>query len=183
MEQKEKDGKRFITPGGAGLAAICFFLPWLRACGQEFSGAQVASQGGSDLWLILIAALVVVVVFFMFDGQNKLSKVKPIAIIAAVLALGDMLLRFQKLKEIGAGVDDLRIGAWGTIIGFVASVIGVQFLEDEVPQVAPALATVQAAVSTEETLPADAWQCRCGTINEKTNGKCLSCQRVPGAIY
>lgn len=38
--EDKKDSKRFISPGGAGLAAICFFLPWLRGCGQDISGAN-----------------------------------------------------------------------------------------------------------------------------------------------
>lgn len=41
----------------------------------------------------------------------------------------------------------------------------------------------QADVSTQATLPSDAWKCRCGTVNAKNDSNCSSCKRVPGAIY
>jgi hypothetical protein len=129
MEQKEKDNKRFITPGGAGLAAICFFLPWVRACGQDVSGIQIANNGESVFWLVLIAAIVIVGGFFMFDGQNNLKKLKPIAIGGAVLSLLILFIKYSQFKNKG-GIFEIQYGSIGTLLGFAASLFGIQFLED-----------------------------------------------------
>ncbi len=120
MEQKEKDSKRFISPGGAGLAAICFSLPWFRGCGQDISGAQIASNGGHEFWLILIAAVAIVGGFFVFDGQNNLKKLKPFALVGAILALLIMVLKFIQVKQDAGDMIEILPGSVGTILGLLA---------------------------------------------------------------
>jgi|GEM_PF-912316 len=127
MEQKEKDSKRLITPAGAGLAAIAFFLPWVRACGQDISAAQIANNGSEVLWLILIAAVAIVVAFFANDGKNNLKKIKPVVAIGAILSLSIMLIKYMQAKD--AGIQ-IRFGAIFAVIGFMASLFGMEFLED-----------------------------------------------------
>jgi hypothetical protein len=137
MEQKPKDSRRYITPSGAGLAAICFFLPWFRACGQDVSGSQIASNGESLLWLVLIAAIAIVGGFFMYDEQNNLKKLKPIVIGGAILSLLILLIKYAQLRNQGngmfEGVFELRYGSFGSLIGFIATLFGLQFLEDSIP--------------------------------------------------
>lgn len=81
--------------------------------------------------MILIAAIVVVAAFFVFDGQNKLKKLKPIVLVSAILGLLLMLLEFARLKDQACGMFEIRYGAVGIIVGFIASLIGIQFLADE----------------------------------------------------
>jgi ribosomal protein L40E/uncharacterized protein (DUF983 family) len=146
MEQKEKDSKRFITPAGAGLAAICFFLPWVRACGQDISGAQIANHGESALWLVLIAAIAIVGGFFIYEGQNNLKKLKPLAVVGALLSLLILLIKYAQVK----GEVEIQYGAVGTLIGFIASLFGLQFLEDSVPNINKSLVVDNAADSALE---------------------------------
>jgi len=132
MDQKQKDGKRFITPSGAGLAAICFFMPWMRACGQDVSGFQIANGGESALWLVLIAAIAIVVGFFIYDGQNKLKDLKPIVIVGAGVSLLILLFKYSEFNKQGGGMFEMKFGSVGTILGFGASLFGLLFLEDTV---------------------------------------------------
>jgi hypothetical protein len=132
MGQKEKDGKRFMTPVGAGLAAICFFLPWRGDLG--FSGAYMASHDNGVFWLVLIAAIAIMAAFMIYNGNNKLSKAKPFVVTAAVIAFGVMLLLLLILNRFfGYGVKDFTIGYWGSFAGFMTSLLGVQFLKDHAP--------------------------------------------------
>lgn len=133
MEQKEKDNKRFTTPGGAGLAAICFFLPWIRACGQDISGSQIASNGEALLWLVLIAAIVIVFGFVVYEGQDNLEKLKPFVLGGAILSLIILVIEYVKVSEQGSGMFEVRYGSVGTLLGFIASLFGLKYLEGSVP--------------------------------------------------
>mgnify|MGYP001576453708 FL=1 len=146
MEQKEKDSKRLITPAGAGLAAICFFLPWVRACGQDISGVQIANNGESALWFVFIAAIAIVVGFFIYDGQNNLKKLKPLAGVSALISLLILLIKYVQVKgEVG-----IQYGAVGTLIGFITTLFGLQFLEDSVPDINKSPAVSNAVASAIE---------------------------------
>lgn len=135
MEQKQKDSTRLITPGGAGLAVVCFFLPWVRACGQDLSGAQIASNGSHELWLILVAAIVIIGGFFIFDRQNNFKKMKPIVLVCAILSLLIMLLKLIQIKKEGGNIIEIQYGSVGTVIGFIASLFGLKFLKDSISDI------------------------------------------------
>ncbi len=176
MEQKQKDNKRFISPGGAGLAAICFFLPWLKACGQDVSGIQIANQGESALWLVLLSAIAIVVAFFIYDGQNNLKKLKPIVISGAGISLLILLLKYSSLKKQAGGMGgmfEIEFGSIGTVLGFIASLVGIQFLEETIPNV---------ALATPEVMPPDSWTCRCGRVNYPSANACQHCLRDRTAL-
>lgn len=157
MAQKEKDNKRFITPSGAGLAAICFFLPWIRACGQDISGVQIANNGESALWLVFLAAVAVVVAFFIYDGQNNLKKLKPLAIGSVALSFLILLIKYAQIRKQGGGMFEIQYGSIGTFLGFVASLIGLQYLEDTI---AP---------------PANKFCTQCGEANNSGSSFCNQC--------
>lgn len=157
MEQKQKDSKRFITPSGAGFAVICFFLPWFRACGQDISGSQIASRGESLLWLVLIAAIAIVVGFIFYDGQNKLTKLKPIVIGGAILSLLILPIKFLQIKDQAFGLFEIRYGAFAMLIGFITSLVGLKYLEDPV------------------LVSADKFCTECGAKNSKDSGFCSEC--------
>lgn len=134
MKQKGKDNKRFITPSGAGLAAICFFLPWIRACGRDMSGVQIANNGESALWLVLLAAIAIVVVFFVYDSRNNLRKLKPIAICGAGLSLLILIIKYAQIKNRSGDMVEVEFGAVGTLLGLVAALFGIQFLGETVTE-------------------------------------------------
>lgn len=127
MEQKEKDSKRFISPGGAGIAAICFFLPWFRACGQEISGLKLATSGDYLLWLTLVSAIAIIGGFIAFDRQIGLKKLKPLALVSAILGLLIMLFKLIQLKQEGGDMVGILPGYVGSVLGFIVSIVGLQF--------------------------------------------------------
>ena len=54
-----KAGKLFISPAGALLVLICFFLPWVKVTcvGSEFSYSAADGELGGILWLGFVAAI------------------------------------------------------------------------------------------------------------------------------
>lgn len=135
MEQKEKDNRRFFTPSGAGIAFICFFLPWFKACGSYLSGIDLASKGMGEFWIALIAAIAIIILFFYFESINKLSKAKVFTALASIISILIILVRAidTTSSKNSFGMVELQAGLVGTIIGFIISLIGVAFLIDYSP--------------------------------------------------
>lgn len=125
MSEKEESGSSFITPGGAGIAAICFFMPWVKACGQSVSGAQM----GGVFWVVFFAAVAIVGAFFFFRSQNEVEKTKPVAIIGSIISILILVVKYQEARKQLGGMIDFEIGAIGTVAGFAAAIIGVAFIE------------------------------------------------------
>ncbi|MCX6827899.1 MAG: hypothetical protein NT002_01255 [candidate division Zixibacteria bacterium] len=136
-----KDLKKFsifLTPAGAGIAIICFFLPWVKvSCGTvtvEASGARI----GGIFWAVLAAAIIIMLSFFFFWKRKELIKARLVTLIGAVFSVAVMLYKFIdafggspsniNVSDIG-GV--LRIGAFGSFAGFLLSVLGTAFMIDE----------------------------------------------------
>ncbi len=71
-------GKKFLSPGGAGLVIICFFLPWVKfKCAADdashnMSGFDLANHANM-IWLVLIAAVFIIGVFFYYHFPTKPS--------------------------------------------------------------------------------------------------------------
>lgn len=131
----------FISPSGAALVVICFFLPWLEwsACGisKTATGAELSQFDGSFL-LYPLAGIISIAAYFICKSQKKIWKARPFIIISSVLGL---LLLFYKVSSIPSSPDifgqritaaDLgfkpQIGAIGTIIGFILAIIGCAFM-------------------------------------------------------
>ncbi len=115
----------FITPAGAGIAIICFFLPWLRvSCLRdlEFTGLEIAQLKGA-YWWVLIGEVAVVVLWTL--GRLRLLR-RPALYVAAAAAIPLAIIFAPALRgERTRGLDlDLRIGAYGTILGLTAALLG-----------------------------------------------------------
>ena len=130
---KDKLGKFsiFLTPAGAGIAIICFFLPWVRvSCGTitvEASGARI----GGVLWLVLTAAVIILAAFIYLylRRQRQLFRLKLISLISSATAIIIMLYKFISAFAGGGGIIKLsdiwpviRIGAIGEFLGFVLAI-------------------------------------------------------------
>ncbi|MCX5829258.1 MAG: zinc ribbon domain-containing protein [Deltaproteobacteria bacterium] len=180
MKKTEKDGRRFITPSGALLMAVCFFLPWVRACGVEVSGADIASKGDTPiLWLILAVSVITIGVFFIFDGQNKLNKIKPIVIIGSIISLLIIIIKYFQLKnsEIGAAFT-FMYGFVGTVFGSIISLIGASFLQDYSVNLV-SLNGDNRGPDQDKTLSTDnkSDDSFCGNCGEKIRGQDLFCPK------
>lgn len=135
MFENKEDKKIFLTPAGAMIALICFFLPWVKiSCGRttkSFSGPDI----GGIFWLVLIAALVMVAAFFYFRIKNQPEKSKYVAILGSIMALLSILIKYvcvaygQNNLWVQAGTKAVRfkvqIGAIGTLFGLVLVMVGV----------------------------------------------------------
>ena len=126
----------WLTPTGAGVAVLCFFLPWMKvSCSgtRTLTGYDLANHAGL-LWVILIAAAVTLVVSTILIIRGRLSRGRsvaiggPLAAIAAIVFEG--VRNWDKIrsgvKVIGiVGVDVvLQIGFFGTMIGLLAALAG-----------------------------------------------------------
>lgn len=132
--EPQESGSSFITPGGAGIAAICFFMPWVKACGQSVSGAQM----GGVFWVVFFAAVAIVGAFFFFKSQNEVEKTKPVAIIGSIISFLILIVKYSEARKQLGPMMDFEIGAIGTMVGFAAAIIGVAFIEPSTSNAAPA---------------------------------------------
>ena len=138
---------RFITPAGGIFALICFFLPWFKVdCRSEgflgtvgeihtVSGFDIATKQQLNLFtLALAAALIIIVVSIIMLVKQTPSKSKLLVLISSGIGLGCLLFEYIRASigyETGLGkisLEDLGItfqfGAFGTIVGFILSIVG-----------------------------------------------------------
>jgi hypothetical protein len=121
----------FVTPAGAAIAVICFFLPWIEAsCGPVTVRANGPGIGGI-FWLVLVAAIVILVSFPYFWKRRQWFWLKVVTLAASAGGVIIVLYKFfdvfssgkvnLKLTDIGS---ILRIGSFGTIFGFALAALG-----------------------------------------------------------
>jgi putative flippase GtrA len=115
----------FITPAGAGIAIICFFLPWLRvSCLRdfEFTGLEIAHLK-SVYWWVLVGEVAVVMLWTL----GKLGRLRRSALYVAAAAAVPLAIIFAPVikGERTRGLDlELQVGAYGTILGLIAALLG-----------------------------------------------------------
>jgi hypothetical protein len=121
----------FLSPAGAGIAVICFFLPWIKAsCGPitvEANGVRI----GGIFWLVLAAAVLTLVLFAVFWKLRLMGIFKLASISCAAIALGTIIYKFVDAFAGNASKIDfseigsmLRIGAFGTLTGLAMIILG-----------------------------------------------------------
>jgi hypothetical protein len=134
VSEDKEDKKIFLTPAGALIALICFFLPWVKvSCGRttrSFSGPDI----GGIFWLVLLATLVMMAAFFYFRKKNQPDKSRYIAILGSIIALAAIYIKYfsvaygQNSLLVKAGTKVVRfkvqIGAIGSILGFILILMG-----------------------------------------------------------
>jgi len=154
------DKRSFITPAGAAMVIICFFLPWVQfSCGpytQSVTGLDVASRGDSTLWLVLFAAVAALGAYFFFKAQHRVAKSKPFVIICSLVGLAVMLYKsiefssgqqtvFGRITPRDLGLSP-QVGALGTFLGYLLTLAGAATLRRYAPraQAQPAPAAARA---------------------------------------
>jgi hypothetical protein len=126
-----------LIPAGGMIAAICFFLPWVKF--EWVSGADL----GGNLWIVLIASLAIVLLSILLRHDKNLNNMRLLVILSAIVGLGFILyalLKFYKGREtefgrISAGdlKRSLQFGAYGSIMGLLLSLISAALLKTPVP--------------------------------------------------
>lgn len=107
----------FVTPAAAGIAIVCFFLPWVKiSCVRTyaFTGLEIA-QLKAVYWLVLAGEVAVVVLWLLrrpvFAAAAALM---PLVVIFAPVVRGER-----------ARIDlDLQVGAYGTVLGLIVAALG-----------------------------------------------------------
>ncbi|MDQ3800449.1 MAG: zinc ribbon domain-containing protein, partial [Acidobacteriota bacterium] len=136
----------WLSPIGAAIAVVSFFLPWLSGAvkifgystgGMSFSGADLAKFDGS-LWLLPLAGIVSLSAFFFCWTQNKIGASRPVIAVSVILAFVFMFFKLvtieQQLRQVpdfglsqyNSGLDiKPQIGIFGLVLGFIVSLVGV----------------------------------------------------------
>jgi uncharacterized membrane protein (DUF485 family) len=144
MSETKENKKLFLTPAGALIVLICFFLPWVKvSCAGRVKNVSGAEIGGI-FWLVLVSALAIIVAFFYFRSQKQLEKSRPVAILSSIVALAVIFIKYTSLAweqksvvaKAGSKVIDctIQLGAVGTVIGFILAITGLFFLKTSVRQ-------------------------------------------------
>lgn len=145
MEEKERNGKTedqkvYISPVGALIALICFFLPWAKFSCDHTVTIKSGAQLGDEFWLVFVAALVIIAAFYIFKSQRQIGKSRLIVIVSSIIAVAVMIIKYAALvgklrneldmtpEQIGLSIE---FGAFGTILGFIVALIGVPFLRSQ----------------------------------------------------
>lgn len=133
-----------ISPAGAGIVLICFFLPWLRvSCGTKKVILRGADMGGA-LYVILGAAVVMIAAFAIYKYLGQAHKSRFVFLWASLLAIGTIVYEYISVmldpkipfyipgRMIGI---ELKIGAFGTILGlFLAALGGILLRQPDSPK-------------------------------------------------
>jgi len=164
---EEKSGfSSYLTPAGAIIAGIAFFLPWVKmsCAGQVMNanGFQLAKNEGL-FWLVFGAAILVAVAYFFLRSKWGLGKIRAVVMISSVIALGILLYKYfdfkssmdsmqgftannqqwQSMNESMGGSNSeiefsLQFGAYICFLGFILAGLGGLFMKEKT---APRLAS------------------------------------------
>jgi hypothetical protein len=135
MDNKDADNRLiFLTPAGAAIAFISFFLPWIQiSClgTSSYSGMDF----GSIYWIVLLMSVVIFGAFFLLRKLERLGLLKIVTIAATVVAAGVILygcITMSSGKRIlffRLGPDDvhlkIHVGGYGTLLGYLMAILGV----------------------------------------------------------
>ncbi|NLI16992.1 MAG: hypothetical protein GX409_11965 [candidate division Zixibacteria bacterium] len=146
----------WLTPTGAGIALICFFLPWIEFSCGTMTGSISGAEMGGVMWVVFVAALLSLLAFYYFRNYDELDRAKPVVVLSGLTAIAIMVYKFFNYKSgVGCcqgGVEQLgeipamrqllgnstgfpnfgfsiKFGAYGTFAGFLLALIGAHFLD------------------------------------------------------
>ena len=122
-----------LTPAGAGLIMISFFLPWMRiSCmgtdsysGQDFGGIY---------WLVFAMAAAIFVAYVILNLFKRLDLLWRVVTAAVVVSLAVIIYGCLEISDgkrvllfkVGPEDVDLRLqsGGYGTILGYLVAGFG-----------------------------------------------------------
>ena len=144
MEQTNNNSSKsgllvWLSPAGAILILICFFLPWLEvSCsGKKIIGSGLTfAQKAAPLWLIPAFAILVLLLSVWYWKGLSLNWFKILSVILAVLGIVMLVFTYISIEQKLSGFvvkritsHQIRSGIIGTAIGFllvIASALGLR---------------------------------------------------------
>lgn len=112
------------------IVVIAFFLPWVRACGTDLSGLELATnkmgnvQDAWVFWATLLAGLVCLALAFLSRPEKRGEKVRNAYIRLFAAAIGATPLFTILLNALQRrGVFELLYGWWLTVAGIVGLLV------------------------------------------------------------
>jgi hypothetical protein len=126
--------RTFISPTGAVLALICFFLPWGRFSCTGVNRTLTGAQIGGPLWIVFAAAVAMLLAIAAHALLRWPRQVRWVVVLCSLLALGVILLKqisfargqetgFGRVRATAVGVH-VRPGGAGTVLGLVVALAG-----------------------------------------------------------
>ena len=128
----------FLTPFGAAVVVICFFLPWVKFSCVGVKRTMSGAQLGGVFWLVPIAGTVALGAFAYCFSRGQARKSWPVAVLASLAGLALIVYKYLSLwrgeetpygtitpEDIGLTV---QVGAAGTVLGLLLVLAGVPFL-------------------------------------------------------
>lgn len=116
---------QFITPLGAIIALICFFMPWMEIVGIRISGFTRIKYSPL-IGIALIANLAIVGLSFYMIIRDTSWKSKVLIFIIGGIGISVLLQAYFNLRRLLEVIEITgKFGFWGTVIGFALAVVGV----------------------------------------------------------
>jgi hypothetical protein len=102
----------WLTPTGAGIALICFFLPWIEFSCGTMTGSISGAEMGGVMWVVFVAALLSLLAFYYFRNYDELDRAKPVVVLSGLTAIAIMVYKFFNYKS-GVGCCQ---GGWSNLV-------------------------------------------------------------------
>jgi len=125
----------FLSPAGAILTLVSFFLPWAKvSCAPVVNKTVSGASLGGALWLVLPLATGILVSFFYYAARRCVGRSRPFVVVASVASLAVILTVCLSMAEsaqtglsgIASNAVGMRIqfGGVATLCGLVLSLAG-----------------------------------------------------------
>lgn len=125
----------FLSPAGALLTIVSFFLPWAKvSCAPVVNKTVSGASLGGMLWLVLPLAAVVLASFFYFLRRRSAGRSRPFVAVASAAALAIITAKCVSLSQgaqsgfsgVASGMVGLRVemGGAGTLLGLALALAG-----------------------------------------------------------
>jgi hypothetical protein len=127
--------RMYLSPGGAILTLVCFFLPWVKLSFGPGIERRISGAGmGGIVWVVFIAALGILGSFIFFKSRNRVQQARPIIAVCSIAALAVILVKYLASRN-GTSTELVRIrpedvgasigpGGVGTLVGLALSLAG-----------------------------------------------------------
>ena len=126
--------KDLISPGGAILALVCFFLPWGRFSCAGYSRRLSGAQLGGSFWIVFAAAAAIPAIVATGLVLRQHRRARRIVTACSLVGLAVALMRqiefvrghetgFGRLHARDVGVQ-LHLGGAGTVLGLLIALAG-----------------------------------------------------------